>query len=73
MNEVAVKKKDCKGKQTLISYVRLLYNKLVPRFLSVIDGSVQEEVIGERVNLGGGFGLEIKVRFHFYGHENTNN
>ena len=37
--------------------------------LTVPNTSVQAEVIEERVNLGGGYRLEIPVSYHFYGHE----
>ena len=38
-------------------------------FLSLPNTSVQAEVIGGRTNRGGGYGLEIPVSYHFYGHE----
>ena len=37
--------------------------------LTVPNTSVQAEVIEERVNLGCGYGLEMPVSYHFYGHE----
>ena len=30
-------------------------------------------MIGERINRGGGYGLEIPVSYHFYGHEKSIN
>ena len=30
---------------------------------------VQAEVIGEKINQGGGYGLESPVSYHFYGHK----
>ena len=39
-------------------------------FLTLPNTSVQAEVIGEKINWGGGYGLEIPVLYHFYGHEN---
>lgn len=71
-NEAAIKNTDSKGKQALISYLRLLYSKVVYRFLSLTIGSIQEEVIGKWTYHADGFGLEIQVCFHFYGHDNTN-
>ena len=38
--------------------------------LTLPNMSAQAEVIGERINRGGGYGLEIPVLYHFNGHEN---
>ena len=38
-------------------------------FVTVPNTSVQAEVFGERINLGSGYGLEIRVSYHFYGNK----
>ena len=35
-----------------------------------VPDTVQAEVIGERINRGGGYRLVIPVLYHFYGHKN---
>lgn len=38
-------------------------------FLTFPNKSVHAEVVGERTNQGGGYGLDIPVLHHFYGHK----
>ena len=37
------------------------------RFLSLPQTSIRAEVVGNRVNRGAGHGLEVPVRYYFYG------
>ena len=54
----------------LVDHVPLLNSYVISMFLRLQNTSVQAEVIGERINWGGGYGLEIPVLYHFCGHEN---
>ena len=43
------------------SYVPMLHSKVISMFLTPPNMSVQVEVIGDRINRGGGYELEIQV------------
>ena len=49
------------GQPKLVGHVPLLNSKVISMFLTLPNTSVQAEVIGERINRGGGFG-----KFQFY-------
>ena len=42
-------------------------------FLKVPNTSIEVEVVGKRLNRGGGYGLEISVIYRFYDQENLAN
>ena len=42
-------------------------------FLKVPNTSIEVEVVGKRLNRGGGYGLEISVIYRFYDQENLVN
>ena len=58
------------GQPELVGHVPLLNSKVISMFLRFPNTSAQAEVIGDRIKRGGGYGLEIPVSYHFYGHEN---
>ena len=40
-------------------------------FLTLPNTTIEAEVVGQRLNRGGGYGLEIPVIYRFYGKEKT--
>ena len=55
----------------MAGHVPLLNSKATSMSLTLPSTSVQAEVIGERINQVGGYGLEIPALYHFYGHESN--
>ena len=53
----------------MAGHVPLLNSKATSMSLTLPSTSVQAEVIGERINQVGGYGLEIPALYHFYGYE----
>ena len=41
-------------------------------FLTLPNTTIEAEVVGKRLNRGGGYGLEIPVIYRFYGKEKDN-
>ena len=70
---MAIEKEDYYGQPKLVCHVLLLYSEVISMFVTLPNTSVQVEVIGERVNPGGVYGLELPVSYHFYGHEKDEN
>ena len=64
-----VEKEDSYGHPKLVGHAPLLCSNVISIFLTFPNMSVQAEVIGERINQGRDYGLEIPVSYHFYGHE----
>ena len=64
------KKNHSYGQPKLVGHIPLLNSKVISMFLTLPNTSVQVEVIGQRINPGGGYRLKIPVLYHFYGHEN---
>ena len=44
------------------------FTRIFHRFLSLPNCSIRYEVLGERVNRGGGVGLEIPIEYRLQGH-----
>lgn len=64
-----IKKEDPYRQPKLAGHIPLLCSKIISMFLTFPNKSVHAEVIGERTNQGGGYGLDIPVLHHFYGHK----
>ena len=64
---VAIIRKDCFGKDTVVGHLPQNIAKLSSLFLKVQNTSITAIVTGKRLNRGGGYGLEVPVTFTFYG------
>ena len=69
VHAVRIEKYLSYGQPMLIGHVPLLYSKVISMFLTLSNTAVHADVIGKRINQGGGYGLEIPVSYHFYGHK----
>ena len=56
-----------------MGHVPANFSKLFSRFLDFPHHTIRAEVTGRRVNRGAGYGLEIPVRYTFYGKIETIN
>ena len=65
-NAVAIIRSDSWEKETIAWHIPQNISKAYSMFLKVPNTSIEFQVIGKRLNRGGGYGLEI---YHFYGQE----
>ena len=72
-NVVAIIRSDLWEKQTIVGHVLLNISKTYSMFLKVPNTSIEVQVVGKRLNRGGGYGLEIPVIYRFYGQEKLAN
>ena len=56
-------------KKTIIGHVPQNISKTCSMFLKVPNTSIEVQVVGKRLNRGGGCGLDITVIYGFYGQE----
>ena len=68
-NAVAIIRSDSWEKETIVWHIPQNISKACSMFLKVLNTSIEFQVIGKRLNRGGGCGLEIPVIYHFYGQE----
>ena len=68
-NVVAIIRSDSWEKETIVWHIPQNISKACSIFLKVPNTSIEFQVIGKRLNRGGGYGLEIPVIYHFYGQE----
>ena len=68
-NVVAIIRSDSWEKETIVWHIPQNISKACSMFLKVPNTSIEFQVIGKRLNRGGGYGLEIPVIYHFYGQE----
>ena len=57
------------GGGVIVGHVPLKVSNFFSMFLKVPNTSIEVEVVGKRVNRGGGYGLEIPVIYRFDGPE----
>ena len=69
-NAVALIKTDSLGVKVIVGHVPWNVSNFFSMFLKVPNTSIEVEVVGKRVNRGGGYGLEIPVVYRFNGPEN---
>ena len=50
-----------------MGHVPLKYSHYINRFLEIESSSISCEITGERLNCGGGYGLEVPCKFTFQG------
>ena len=58
---------DSMGKEFIVGHIPKNISKTSSMFLTVPYTSIEAEVVGKRLNRGGGYGLEIPVQYRFYG------
>ena len=68
-NAVAIIRYDWWEKEIIVGHVPQNISKTCSIFLKVSNTSIEVEVVGKRLNCGGGYGLEIPVIYRFYGQE----
>mgnify|MGYP001792401175 CR=1 FL=1 len=68
-NAVALIKTDSLGVKVIVGHVPWNVSNFFSMFLKVPNTSIEVEVVGKRVNRGGGYGLEIPVVYRFNGPE----
>ena len=66
---VAIKCSDSLGKESIVGKIPHNISKFSSMFLTVPSTSIEVEVLGKRVNRGSGYGLEIPVKYRYYGQE----
>ena len=68
-NTVAIIRSDSREKEIIFGYVPQNISKTCSMFLKVPNTSIEVQVVGKRLNRGGGYGLEIPVIYRFSGQE----
>ena len=68
-NAVAIIRSDSWKKETIVGHVPQNISKTCSMFLKVLNTSIEVQVVGKRLNRGGGYGHEIPVTYRFYGQE----
>ena len=53
----------------IVGHVSQNISKTCSMFLKVRNPSIEVQVVGKKLNCGGGYGLEIPVTSRFYGQE----
>ena len=68
-NAIAIVRTDSLRKESIVGHMPQNISKICMLFLKVPNTSITAEVVGERLNRGGGYGLEIPVMYRFHGPE----
>ena len=68
-NAVAIIRSDSWKKETIVVNVPQNISKTCSIFLKIPNTSIEMQVVGKRLNRGGGYSLEIPVIYRFYGQE----
>ena len=68
-NAIAIIRTDSLRKESIVGHMPQNISKICMLFLKVPNTSITAEVVGERLNCGGGYGLEIPVMYCFHGPE----
>ena len=68
-NAVAIIRSYSWEKETIVGHVSQNISKTCSMFLKVPNTSIEVQVVGKRLNRGGGYSLEIPVIYRFYGQE----
>ena len=66
-NAVKITRIDSLGVEVIVGHLPKNISKASSMFLTLPHTSIQTEVVGKRINRGGGYGLEIPVRYNFKG------
>ena len=60
---------DSLGKESVVGHIPQNISKFSSMFLTVPSNAIEVEVSDKRVNRGSGYGLEIPVKYRYYGQE----
>ena len=66
---VAIMRSNYLGKESVVRRIPQNISKFSSKFLKIPFTSIEVEVVGKSLNRGGGYGLEIPVKYRFYGQE----
>ena len=66
---VAITQSNSLGKESVVGHIPRNISKYSSMFLMISFTSFEVEVVGKRLNRGGSYGLEIPVKYCFYGQE----
>ena len=66
---VATIRKDSWENESIVGHVPENISKCCSMFLTIPNTAIEVQVVGKRVNRGGGYGLEIPVIYRFFGAE----
>ena len=66
---VAIIRKDSWENESIVGHVPENISKCCSMFLTIPNTAIEVQVVGKRVNRGGGYGLEIPVIYRFFGAE----
>ena len=64
---VAIMQSNPLGKESVVGHIPQSILKFSSVFLMISFTSIEVEVVDKRLNRGGGYGLEIPVKYRFYG------
>ena len=60
---------DSLGKESVVGHIPHNISKFSSMFLTIPSTAIEVEVLGKRINRGSGYGLEIPVKYWYYGQE----
>ena len=66
---VAIMSSDSLGKESVVGHISHNISKFSSMFPTILSTAIELEVLGERVNRKSGYGLEIPVKYRYYGQE----
>ena len=66
---VAITRSNSLGKESFVGHIPQNISKFSSMFIMIPFTSIEVEVAGKRLNRGGGYGLEIPVKYRFHGQE----
>ena len=66
---VAIMCSDLLGKESVVGHIPHNISKFSSMFLTIPFTAIEVEVLGKRVNRGSGYGLQIPVKYRYYGQE----
>ena len=66
---VSIMRSDSLGKESVVGHIPHSISKFSSMFLTIPSTAIEVEVLGKRLNRGGGYGLEIPVKYRYYGQE----
>ena len=66
---VAIMCSDSLGKESVVGHIPHNISKFSSMFLTIPSTAIEVDLLGKRVNRGSGYGLEIPVKYRYYGQE----
>ena len=66
---VAIMCSDALGKESVAGHIPHNISKFSSMILTIPSTAIEVEVLDKRVNRGSGYGLEIPVKYRYYGQE----